>query len=329
MFHVSRNTHSPWRLAATICALAAAIALAGCGKKQDATAVVGQVIAHVGPDDITQQELDNELRLANVPPDKRSDEVVKALLSRIIERKYLVQEAIAAKLDREPTQHLDLLRAREQILAGAFVQRDLATKATGISTNEVDAYIQAHPIQFAKRQLYQIEQIAFPPQKDMEALAALTKDFKSLDQVEAKLNELNIKFSRGTGTLDTATLPPEIEKAIEARKPDDIFFIRSRTNASFFKVASVDDKPLTGDEAQQFAKRELRNELAKKSAEDTYAAALASAKYEGDYARIMAASTPAAPASAEAPAAEGQTGKKPAAAESGAKPESDKDAPKN
>ena len=329
MFHVSRNTHSPWRLAATICALAAAIALAGCGKKQDATAVVGQVIAHVGPDDVTQQELDNELRLANVPPDKRSDEVVKALLSRIIERKYLVQQAIAAKLDREPTVHLDLLRAREQILAGAFVQRDLATKVTGISTNEIDAYIQAHPDQFAKRQLYQIEQITFPPQKDMEALAAATKDFKSLDQVEAKLNELDIKFSRGTGTLDTATLPPEIEKAIEARKPDDIFFIRSRTNASFFKVTSVDDKPLTGDEAQQFAKRELRNELAKKSAEDTYAAALASAKYEGDYARIMAASTPAAPASAEAPAAEGQTGEKPAAAESGAKPESDKDAPKN
>jgi EpsD family peptidyl-prolyl cis-trans isomerase len=330
LFHVSRNSHSPWRLAATICALAAAIALAGCGKKQDTAAVVGQVIAHVGPDDITQQELDNELRLANVPPDKRSDEVIKAVLGRIIERKYLVQEAIAAKLDREPTQHLDLLRAREQILAGAYVQHDLGTKATGISTNEVDAYIQAHPVQFAKRQLYQIEQISFPPQKDMEALAASTKDFKSLDQVEAKLNELNIKFSRGTGTLDTATLPPEIEKAIDARKQDDIFFIRSRTNASFFKVTSVDDKPLTGDEAQQFAKRELRNELAKKAAEDTYAAALASAKYEGDYARIMALPTPAAaPPAAEAPAAEGQTGEKPAAAEGGAKPETDKEAPKN
>ena len=278
-----------------MCALFAAIVLAGCGKKQDATAVVGQVIAHVGPDDVTQQELDNEMRLANVPADKRSDEVVKAVLSRIVERKYLVQQAIAAKLDREPTQHLDLLRSREQILAGAFVQRDLATKATSISTNEVDSYIQAHPIQFAKRQLYQIEQISFPPQPNMDALAASTKDFKSLDQVEAKLNELNIKFSRGTGAMDTATLPPEIEKAIEARKPDDIFFIRSRTSASFFKVTSVDDKPLTGDEAQQFAKRELRNDLAKKTAADTYTAALATAKYEGDYGRIMTASTPTAP----------------------------------
>jgi hypothetical protein len=129
--------------------------------------------------------------------------------------------------------------------------------------------------------------------------------------------------------LDTATLPPEIEKAMETRKQDDIFFIRSRTNASFFKVASVEDKPLSGEEAQQFAKRELRNELAKKAAGDTYAAALANAKYEGDYTRIMAASTPAAPpAAVEAPAAEGQTGEKPAA-ESNAKPESDKEAPKN
>ncbi len=328
MLHVSRNSLRPWRLAATMCALFAAIVLGGCGKKQDATAVVGQVIAHVGPDDVTQQELDNEMRLANVPADKRSDEVVKAVLSRIVERKYLVQQAIAAKLDREPTQHLDLLRSREQILAGAFVQRDLASKATSISTNDIDSYIQAHPIQFAKRQLYQIEQISFPPQPNMDALAASTKDFKSLDQVEAKLNQLNIKFSRGTGAMDTATLPPEIEKAIEARKPDDIFFIRSRTSASFFKVTSVEDKPLTGDEAQQFAKRELRNDLAKKTAAETYTAALATAKYEGDYGRIMTASTPAAPAATEAPAAEGQAGEKPAATENGAKPE-DKEAPKN
>ena len=50
-----------------ICALAAAIALAGCGKKQETGRRVGQVIAHVGPDDVTQQEVDNELRLAKVP----------------------------------------------------------------------------------------------------------------------------------------------------------------------------------------------------------------------------------------------------------------------
>src|ERR1700749_5151929 len=165
-----------WRIAAIACVLPAAMLLAGCGKKQAEPAVVGQVIAHVGPDDVTQQELDNELRLANVPADKRTDEIVKGALSRIVERKYLVQQALAGKLDREPTVHLDILRAREQILAGAFVQRDLSSRMSTISKNEIDSYIQAHPKQFDQRELFQIEQIAFTPPKDLEALTASTKD---------------------------------------------------------------------------------------------------------------------------------------------------------
>ena len=257
--------------------------------------MVGQVIAHVGPDDITQQELDNELRLANVPADKRTDAIVKGALSRIVERKYLVQQALAAKLDREPTVHLDLLRAREQILAGAFVQRDLSGKMSAVSKNEIDSYIQGHPKQFEQRELFQVDQISFPTPKDVEALAAATKDFKTLEQVEAKLNEMHIKFSRGDATLDSATMPPEMLKVLDARKPDDIYFIRSRGSASFFKVTSVDQKPLTGDQADKFARREVRVDIGRKGAEEITKAALADTKFEGDYARIMTTATPAHP----------------------------------
>jgi EpsD family peptidyl-prolyl cis-trans isomerase len=277
------------------------------------------------PDDITQQELDNELRLANVPADKRSDDVVKAVLSRIVERKYLVQQAVAAKLDREPTVHLDLLRSREQILAGAYAQRDLGSKVTAISKNEIDTYIHGHPDQFGKRQIFNIEQVSFAPIKDMDSLAAATKDFKTIDQVESKLNELGVKYSRGPGALDSATIPEQMLKALQARKPDDIFFIRSRNSSSFFKVTSVDDKPLTDEEAQQLGKREVANDLARKSAEDTAKAAIASAKFEGDYNRIMTAPTPAGatpPTSAEPGPAEAPNAEKPGE-------QQQKDAPKN
>jgi EpsD family peptidyl-prolyl cis-trans isomerase len=317
--------------------------LAGCGKKQAEPAVVGQVIAHVGPDDITQQELDNELRLANVPADKHSDPIVKAALSRIVERKYLVQQAIAAKLDREPTVHLDLLRSREQILAGAIAQRDLSAKMSGISKNEVDSYIQGHPKQFDQRELFQVDQISFPSpaQKDAEALTAATKDFKSLDQVEAKLNEMNIKFSHGTATLDSATMPPEMLKVLDARKADDIYFIRSRGSASFFKVTSVDPKPMTAEQADEFAKRQLQIDIGRKGAEAIGSAALADAKFEGDYARIMTATAAPAPGAenAAAPGTDGAAapGATPApAVESAAPPatetpsgEAQKDQPKN
>jgi EpsD family peptidyl-prolyl cis-trans isomerase len=305
LLHISPMSRRRWRVAALVCALPVAMLLAGCGRKQETQAVVGQVIAHVGPDDITQQELDNELRLANVPADKRSDEVVKAALSRIVDRKYLVQQALAAKLDREPTVHLDLLRAREQILAGAFVQRDLSSKMSAISKNEIDDYIQGHPKQFEQRELFQVDQISFVTPKDVEALAAATKDFKSLDQVVAKLNEMNIKFSRGPATLDSATMPPQMLKVLDARKPDDIYFIRSRGSASFFKVTSVDQKPLTGEQANEFARREVRVDIGRKAAEEISKAALADSKFEGDYTRIMALPTPAA--AKPASATEGET----------------------
>ena len=310
MLSIFRFSAGGLRVAATAAALAGAFALAGCGKKET-QAAVGQVIAHVGSDDVTQPELDNEFRLANIPADKRSDAVVKALLTRILERKYLVEQAVAAKLDREPTVHLDLMRSREQILAGAFVQRELRSKITAISQNEIDSYIQAHPERFAKRQVFQIEQATFAPQKDMNSLAAATKDFKTMDQVEAKLKDLGIKYSRGPASLDGATLPAEMLKPLEARKPDDIFFIRSRNNASFFKVVSVDDAPLSGEQANGFAKREIANDLAKKEAQDTSAAALAAAKFEGDYGRIMTAPTPAAPpGGGEQPVVEPQNAEK-------------------
>ena len=165
---------------------------------------------------------------------------------------------------------------------------------SSVSKNEIDSYVQGHPKQFDQRELFQIDQISFTTPKDVEALSAATKDFKSLDQVEAKLNEMNIKFSRGAATLDSATMPAEMLKVLDARKPDDVYFIRSRGSATFFKVTSVDTKPLTGDQASEFAKREVRVDIGRKGAEAITKAALAGSKFEGDYARIMSAPAPVA-----------------------------------
>jgi len=135
-------------------------------------------------------------------------------------------------------------------------------------------------------------------------------------------------------------MPAEMLKVLDARKPDDIYFIRSRGSASFFKVTSVDPKPMTTDEANEFAKREVRVDIGRKAAENISQTALADAKFEGDYARIMTAPAPApAPAApTPAPAAEGAAlpGATPAPATEGAAPstetpsgETPKEQPKN
>ena len=106
-------------------------------------------------------------------------------------------------------------------------------------------------------------------------------------------------------------------------------------------MTSVDQKPLTTDQANEFAKRELRVDIGRKGAEAISKSALADAKFEGDYTRIMTATAPA-PAT-PAPGTDGAAlpGATPAPATEGAAPpgatpttdtpggETQKDQPKN
>src|SRR3979409_1575024 len=92
-----------WRVAGVVACCG--LMLAACGKKagDQAAAPNSQVVAHVGDQVVTTQELENEFRWANVPVDKQKDpEVIKRILSTLVARKYLLQQALTEKLDREP-----------------------------------------------------------------------------------------------------------------------------------------------------------------------------------------------------------------------------------
>ena len=273
--------------------LVVGLTLSACGRKPEGVAG-GQVIGHIGPDVITIQELQNEMRILNVPPDSQKDDaVIKRALSEIAARKYVVQQAVAAKMDRQPTVLLDMLRAREQVLSSAYIQREIATKSAAVGNGEVDSFIQAHPNQFAAREVFDIDQISFQAPKDMDELAAATKAYKTLEEVDAKLNELGIKHVRHPGAIDSATLPDNITASLKARKDDDIFLLHAGEGATFFKVVAMTPKPLTGDDAQRLARRALLQELLRTAEADAAKAALASAAFEGDYARIMQSAGPA------------------------------------
>ena len=281
--------------------LIAGLMLSACGRKQESVAG-GQVIGHIGPDAITIQELQNEMRVLNIPPDSQKDDaVVKRVLSEIAARKYVVQQAVAAKLDRQPTVLLDMLRSREQALSTAYVQREIGTKSAGIGKGEIVSFIQAHPNQFAAREEFDIDQISFQSPKDMDELSAATKDYKTLEQVDAKLNELGIKHVRHPGAIDGATLPDNVMASLKARKDDDIFLLRAGEGATFFKVTAMTPKPLAGDDAEKLARRALLQELLRTTTADAAKAALASATFEGDYARIIASPAPAAATPAPSP----------------------------
>jgi len=59
------------------------VLLAACGKKEEGAAYRGQVVAHVGDQVVTTQELENECRHSNTPADKTSISGVISVISTI------------------------------------------------------------------------------------------------------------------------------------------------------------------------------------------------------------------------------------------------------
>jgi EpsD family peptidyl-prolyl cis-trans isomerase len=271
-------------------------ALLGCGKKDEpkTEAVVSQIVAHVGDDVVTIQELDTEFRLANVPVDKRKDpDTLKRILGDLVTRKYLVRQALDAKLDREPTVLSDILRARELVLANAVASRDVVTKSSAITKSDIDNYIANNPLKFANRRLVTVEQITFPLSANTQSLVDATKDMKTLDAVNDKLTMMNVPHNRSIGALSSGDISPDLYNKIQVT--DDIFFVQSGSNGAFFKVKGLEAKPLEGEAAINLARQLLRLELMKTEASMAGVAAKLEAKYEGEYASLMATPQSAAP----------------------------------
>jgi EpsD family peptidyl-prolyl cis-trans isomerase len=264
----------------------AALLLSGCGKK-NADGPPGQVVGHVDGEDITVQEIQNEFRHARIPADKQDDAVTRKILTEIVTRKALAHEAVAAKLDRQPTVLLDLFRDRENLLAQALLQRRLSTQIAAIGQTDIDQYIAAHPLRFAQRAIIQTDHIQIPPQNVTPQVGAATKDAKTLAEVELALAQLKIPMKKSSGALDTALLPEKISEQLEAKKTDNVFFARTPAGGDFFTVTSIQPKPLTGAEAAKLAKEMIAREKLEAIEKTEQGDALKGATFEGRYADVM------------------------------------------
>ena len=290
-----RNPVAALRIGAVL-ALGSALLL-GCSKKieEKTEAPSSQVVARVGNDVITTQELDNEFRLARVPVERRKEPaLIKQVMGELVTRKYMARKAVDAKLDREPTVLLDLLRARDVVLANAAESRDMAKKSSEIAKADIDNYIAKNPLKFADRQIATTEQIVLPANAVSQALIDAVRDLKSIDEVDQKLTAMGIAHARSVGSLASADVSPEFFNRIKEKRADDVFFLRAEPNGVFFKVNSIESHPLDGDDAVKTARQALQIELLKSEASLAAVEANLATKYEGDYAQIMSAQMPPA-----------------------------------
>lgn len=199
-------------------ALACAVLLSACSSKPE-----GQIVAVVNGEEISLSELNGELRGVNVPEGSDKKTIMRQILQSLIDRRLLAQAAKEQGLDRDPEYISMQRRASEQLLVQMYSRKASA----GIKLPDaasLDKFMLENPAMFAQRTQLQLDQIVFDAPKTPGALKAFEKD-KSLAEVRATAERLGLKIEAGKGGLDTATMPPEVMKQIEALPPGEPFIV--------------------------------------------------------------------------------------------------------
>jgi EpsD family peptidyl-prolyl cis-trans isomerase len=284
-----RGRRNAWtRSTFSVALLLCATALVGCCRKEQTSK--GQVVAHIGDQVITTAELDNELRLANVPAEKQKDPaIIRQVLSEVVLRKYLVDRALSSKLDREPSVLLDILRSRDQVLAAAAASRAVSTQPT--THADIYRYIAEHPSKFANRRIITADQIVFPLGPNAQAVIDANKDANSLDEIDQKLTTLSVPHNRSVSLFNTGEMPEDLLNLMQ-KKSDSVFFVRAGPNGLFFKVRGEDAQPLQGEAAINAARQYIKADRLKAETGMASVSANLDAKYEGEYLAIMRQNAP-------------------------------------
>ena len=237
---------SGWRSTVALSALAALLVLGGCAKKPG-----GQVVAVVGNEEITQQELRAEALTAPPGTSQDFEAAAPGLLQRVIERNLLAEYARDQGLDRGP-EYVARRRQLEQTLLASLGARKIAGSPKPPTDAQVRKFMTEASTWFAGRERLTLDQISFPTPADPTQIKALTA-LESLDAIEQKLRTQKVKLDRARSVLDTGTIDPFIGKQIAALPNGEIFDLSTNGTTFIGTIVARAPNPTPAAQATQAA----------------------------------------------------------------------------
>jgi EpsD family peptidyl-prolyl cis-trans isomerase len=223
-----------------------AISIAGCSKK-DGDKAATQVVAKVNGAEISLHQINHVLSKAGNVPADQLDRARKTAVDRLIDQELLAAKAVEEKLDRTPETLMTIEMARREILARARVEQLMAA-ASKLNSGDVTKYYVTHPELFAERQIYSLQEISFPTQKEGVAdVQALVDKGAAMNDIQALLRSRNVQFGTNAGIRAAEQLPLEMLKVLHATKEGGMLLNSSPQGHTVVKVVGIRKMPV--DEA--------------------------------------------------------------------------------
>ena len=306
------------RVASPMAAALIAVALTGCGNKDD-TKLATELAAKVGAEEISVQQINQVLSRTNSASatPAATQALRREVLEKLIDQQLAVDQATAMKLQRTPEVAAQIESARREVLARAYIQH-VAAALPKPTPDETRKYFNDHPQLFSQRRVYSLQEIVVSVAAGAtvaEQLRAQVAAGKSMEDIAVFLKSRDIKFAGGAATRAAEQIPLELLAKVHALEDGQTTVIDGAQGYTVLRVVSSQSAPVPEASAlpriEQFLLNQRGAEAVSKNIKELRAKATIT--YLGDFAQPRgsagnpAAAQPSAAASAvgaapEAPA---------------------------
>lgn len=238
---------------------AAVIVAAGCADSKDRPAT--QTAAKVNGEEVTVHQINSELQRATrgaLPKGTDTDAASKRILEGLIDQTLLVQRAVESKLDRDPKVMQALEASRRQILAQAYIDRQVS--AVPPTQDEIKDFYAKNPDLFERRRIYSFREFLFERSQFTDELRDQINKAKSPADVEKILNSQGIRYRESTTTRAAEALPIQALPRIAKMGKGDTVAFTDRNLANVLMLLEYSEQPVALDRATALIEQYLVNQ---------------------------------------------------------------------
>ena len=268
---------------------AAVVVLAACGH---GGAGSSQVAVRVNKDEISVHQLNEQLARVNATGinDDQRVSAQKTALEGLVDQDLLVTKAREKNLDRDPEVVSAMEAARRQILAQAYIQKQIAPGAKP-TEEEIRKYYEANPALFAERRVYALQEVVVTGLTAEQAaqVKAKVRESRNLEDAIKWMKSQDIKVAANVGVRPAEQLPMNMLQAISKLQDSGAAVFDQANNAlNIVKVVSSQSAPVDEKSAhasiEQFLTNRKREELVR--AEVKRLRDAAKIEYVGDFGKL-------------------------------------------
>jgi EpsD family peptidyl-prolyl cis-trans isomerase len=276
------------------CALALAMALTGCGGGDGGQKSATQVAVKVNKNEISVHQINHVLqRQAGLKPEQ-VPVASKRILETLIDQELAIQQAVDAKLDREPNIVMAIEAAKRDILAKAYIDK-VAGSAAKATDEEIAQYYASKPALFAQRRLYGLQEFGIEGGPDTaKTITPIAQAAKNAEDLRKQLAAANLKFSSRVITQPAEALPLNLIDRIAALNEGQSLAIPTPNGVNVVFVNTAKSQPVTLEQAKPAIEQFLLNERKRKILGDEAKRLRdgATIAYQGQFAAAAASAAP-------------------------------------